>query len=79
MHSKGSIYLGIGEKIHEPLRKIFKKVQSDFPNVNQKFSPKTSVKSIYDTINEKGLVPSILLLLIRLRFPILSIDIPILK
>jgi len=68
--------LGIGEKLHDPLRRIFRKIQHDFPEANPRMILSVAVKAMNDTINEKGLVPSRLVFGILPRFPILNSNLP---
>lgn len=51
-------HLGIGEKLHDPLRRIFNKRRMDFPYTDQQIILKIAIKAINDNINEKGLVTS---------------------
>lgn len=50
--------LGIGEGLHEPLRRIYRKISVDFPYVQHKRVLKMAVKSINDSIGENGLEQS---------------------
>ena len=52
--------LGIGERYHEPLRRIYRKISIDFPNVSPQILLKIAVKAMNDTMGESGKVPSLL-------------------
>lgn len=64
--------LGIGEKLHDRLRRIYRKILHDYPTVNRRFILKGAIKAMNDTIGENGLVPSRLVFGIFARFPILN-------
>ena len=49
--------LVIGEKLHDPLRRIFKRNQNDYPHISPNFILKIAVESVNDTMGENGLVP----------------------
>jgi hypothetical protein len=68
--------LGLGEKLHDPLRRIFKKVKFDFPAAPPKMILSCATKVLNDTMGEKGLLPSLLVFGIIPRFHILSTDLP---
>jgi len=68
--------LGIGERLHGPLRRIFNKVIKDHPAVPRRVLLNLAVKAMNDTIGENGLVPSRLVFGMIPRFPIISYDIP---
>jgi transposase InsO family protein len=68
--------LGIGERLHEPLRRIYEKVQMDYPHISPRIILKITVKVMNDTIGENGLVPSLLVFGVVPRFPMLSTDLP---
>ena len=52
--------LGAGERYHDPLRRVFKKVKHEYPGLNRELALRISVKSINDTMGPEGLVPSLL-------------------
>lgn len=66
--------LGVGERLLDPLRRMFRKITRDCPNVNQKPVLKTAVRAINDTIHENGLVPRRLVFGVIRGFPIISPD-----
>jgi hypothetical protein len=68
--------LGLGEKIHDPLRRIFIKVKFDFPTAPPKMILSCATKGLNDTMGENGRMQSLLVFGIIPRFPILSADLP---
>ena len=68
--------LGIGERYHEPLRRIFRKISIDYPHIDPQLLLKIAVKAMNDTMGESGLVPSLLVFGTIPRFPIISTDFP---
>ena len=64
--------LDIGERYHEPLKRIYRKVKHDHPNLSPQFLLRISFKGMNDTMSEKGLVPSRFVFGISPRFPILN-------
>ena len=64
--------IGIGERLHELLRRIYGNVRADYPQAHNKPLLNIAVKAMNDTIGEKGLVPSFLTFEITPRFPIIS-------
>ena len=53
--------LGVGERYHEHLKRIFRKVMEDEPDLPEEIALQLSVKAMNDTVNPEGLVPSLLL------------------
>ena len=51
--------LGIGERLHEPLRRIYRKIIFDFPQIDRNIALKLSIKAMNDTHGDNGLVPSL--------------------
>ncbi len=68
--------LGIGEKLHGPLRRIYNKVVASHPTLPKQFCLRIANKAMNDTIGENGLVPSKLVFGIIPRYPILNTDLP---
>ena len=68
--------LGIEERLHAPLRRIFRKIVFDFPQIDRNIGLKLSIKAMNDTNRDNGLVPSLVVFGIIPRFPIISSDIP---
>jgi hypothetical protein len=68
--------LGIGEKIHGPLRRIYNKIRMDYPHIPAGTLLKLGVKAKNDMIGENGLVPSLLVFGVILRYPALNTELP---
>ena len=68
--------LGIGGRLHAPLRRIYRKIKTDFPQISPGILLKLAVKAMNDTSGENGLVPSLFVFAIIPRFPIISSHIP---
>ena len=68
--------LGIGERLHEPLRRIYRKIKHNHPHIPPPFILRVAVKAMSDTMGETGLVPSRLVFGIVPRFPILNSNLP---
>lgn len=68
--------LGIGEALHHPLRQIYRKIQHDHPRVAKEMLLRVAVKAMNDTMNENGLVPSLLVFGLIPRFPIIASELP---
>ena len=68
--------LGIGEKYHSPLRRIFLKVETSYPHLPKRVILKLSVKAMNDTMGPNGLVPSLLVFGMLARFPIVNSSLP---
>lgn len=71
--------LGIGERYHEPIRRIYRKIQLGHPRVPPGYILCVASKAINDTIGEHGLVPSRLVFGILPCFSVISTDLPIQK
>ena len=52
--------LGVGERYHHYLRRIFRKIRDDFPDIPMKDALGIATKAMNDTAGPKGLVPSLL-------------------
>lgn len=52
--------LGSGERYHDPLRRVFKKIMHESPSLDKNVALKLAVKAINDTMGPEGLVPSLL-------------------
>lgn len=61
--------LGSGERYHDTLRRIFKKVKHEHPGMNREIALRIAVKAINDTMGPEGLVPSLLVFGCLPRFP----------
>lgn len=58
VHSYSAI--GIGERYHTPLRRIFLEVCEDVPDLDHHIALQLNVKAMNDTMGHEGLVPSLL-------------------
>ena len=67
--------LGIGERLHEPLRRIYRKIIFEFLQIDRNIALKLSIKAMNDTNGDNGLVPSLVVFGIIPRFPITISDI----
>lgn len=63
-------FVVLGENLNNQLRQIYRKMQHDYPSANPRMILRAETNAMFDTINEKGLVPSILVFGIMPRFPI---------
>jgi hypothetical protein len=61
--------LGTGERIHGPLRRIFKKVSDEYPTVTADVRLALRVKAINDCVGPEGLVPPLLFFGVMPRLP----------
>ena len=61
--------IGVGERYHAPLRRIYEKVKLEVPNVNQHLALQIAVKAMNDTMGPEGLVPSLLVFGVLPRMP----------
>lgn len=61
--------LGPGERYHDPLRRVFRKVKHEHPSLNNELALRLSVKAINDTMGPEALVPSLLVFGCLPRFP----------
>lgn len=68
--------LGIGERYHAPLRRIYMKTSEEYPHISKHIRLKIALKAMNDTMGENGLVPSLLVFGIIPRFPIITSDLP---
>jgi hypothetical protein len=68
--------IGPGERYHGRLRRIFRKVRYDYPNLTPDISLRLVVKAMNDTMNPECLVPSYLVFGILPRFPALNSKLP---
>lgn len=64
-------YLGIDERFHTPLQKIFINIKTEAPAINRELALKISLNSMDDTMGTEGLVPTFLVfgILLRLQSP----------
>ena len=68
--------LGLGERYHEPLRRIYRKTMKEYPGVPRHMGLQLAVKAMNDTMGENGLVPTKLVFGTIPRFPIINSDLP---
>jgi hypothetical protein len=68
--------LGIGERYHGPLRRVYQKIEHEFSHVGPALRLRIAVKAINDTMGTNGLVPSLLVFGVVPRFPPMIIDLP---
>ena len=68
--------LGIGERLHAPLRRIYRKIIFEFPQIDRIIALKLSTKAMNDTNGDNGLVPSLVVFGIIPQLPINSSEIP---
>jgi hypothetical protein len=68
--------LGIGERLHGPLRRIYRKVTMTHPDIQPAIGLRLAVKAMNDAIGEDGLVPSLLVFGISPRHQVLSTNLP---
>lgn len=52
--------IGVGERYHDPLRRIFLRIFEDVPDIDQNIALQLAVKAMNDTVGPEGLVPSLL-------------------
>lgn len=68
--------LGIGELLHDPFHRIYRKIRHCHANVPPRMVLKVAIKAMNDTIGENGIVPSRLVFGILPIFPIISTKLP---
>jgi hypothetical protein len=68
--------LGIGERYHGPLRRVYQKIEHEFPHVGPALLLQIAVKAITDTTGTNGLAPSLLVFGVVPRFAPMSMDLP---
>jgi hypothetical protein len=64
------------DRYHGPLRRVYQKIEHEFPHVGLRLLLRIAVKAINDTMGTNGLVPSLLVFGVVPRFPPMSIDLP---
>jgi hypothetical protein len=67
--------LGIGERYHDPLRRVYHKVRKEFPSMSLELALRLAVKAMNDTMGPNGLVPSLLVFGMVPRFPIIDANV----
>ena len=68
--------IGVEERYHSPLRRIFEKIFEEVPNIDPHWALQLAVKSMNDTVGPDGLVPSMLVFGVMPRFPPIRADLP---
>lgn len=68
--------LGSGERYHDPLRRVFKKIMHESPKLDRHVALKLAVKAINDTMGPEGLVPSFIVFGCIPRFSTINSDLP---
>ena len=68
--------LGVGERYHHPLRRVFKVLRSRHPNMDPEVLLRYADKGINDTIGPEGLVPTSLVFGVVPTFPTVHADLP---
>lgn len=68
--------LGVGERHHFFLRRIYNKVKTDTPRLSGRQALSLSIKAINDTARPNGLVPTLLVLGVMPRLPIRPHNLP---
>lgn len=68
--------IGLGERYHAPLRRIFKKVRYDAPKFNPHLALRLAQNVMNDTVGAKGIVPSLSVFGIVPRFPAAGASLP---
>lgn len=67
---------GIVERYHDPLRKIFNSIKSDYPQLDREIALRCAAKGINDTMGPEGLVPSYLVFGVIPTFPAMKTQLP---
>jgi len=67
---------GVVERYHDPLRKIFTAIVSDYPKLDREIALRCEIKGINDTMGPEGLVPSYLVFGTLPSFPAMNTDLP---
>ncbi len=68
--------MGNGERYHDPLRRVFRKIKEDLPRMKNEIALRLALKACNDTLGPEGLVPSLLVFGCIPRFPSVESSIP---
>lgn len=68
--------LGVGERYHAPLRKIFNMIMSEYPSLDPEIALRCAVKGINDSMGPEGLVPSYLVFGVLPTMPAMRTELP---
>ena len=69
-------FLGVGERYHHPLRRVFKFLRSRHPNMDPEVLLRYTFKGINDPMGLEGLVPSLLVFGVVRTFPSVHTNLP---
>lgn len=68
--------IGIGERYHAPLRRIFRVIRSQYPKLDPEIAIRLAVKAANDTLGPDGRVPSRLVYGIDPAFSVVNAQLP---
>lgn len=68
--------LGVGERYHSYLRRIYNKVRTRDPAMDPKYALQLAIKAVNDTAGPSGLVPTLLVFGVHPRIPLLAKELP---
>ncbi|CDF36991.1 unnamed protein product [Chondrus crispus] len=68
--------LGVGERYHGPIRRIFRVLRTQYPQLDSEVSLRLVVKGANDTLGPDGHVPSKLVFGVEPVFPVLNSSLP---
>ena len=68
--------IGVGERYHSFLRRIYQKVIREHPNINNDAALEIAVRVLNDTAGPNGLVPTLLVFGVMPRMPIRPMELP---
>jgi hypothetical protein len=68
--------LGARKRYHGPFRRIYQKIEHEFPHVGPALLLPIAAKAINGTMETDGLIPSLLAFCVVPRIPSMSIDLP---
>jgi hypothetical protein len=74
VESRSSI--GLGERMHSPLRRVYNKILMDYPHLHRSLILKLAIKATNKTVGIGGIAPSMLVFGCIPRFPITSSHLP---
>jgi hypothetical protein len=68
--------IGLGERMHSPLRRVYNKILMKYPHLHRSLILKLAIKATNNTIGIGGIAPSMLVFGCIPRFPITSSHLP---
>jgi hypothetical protein len=68
--------IGLGERMHAPLRRVYNKILMDYPHLRRSMLLKLAIKATNDIIGIAGIAPSMLAFGCIPRFPITTSHLP---